>query len=271
MMKKLLVLFAFTLSATLFAQDVERTKIAGKITAQENDDLEGITIYNQSSQKGTITDATGTFEIEVAENDRLYVTALQYQSFTILVDAGVVDKKRINIYLNPSVNQLEEVIVRPYDLSGNVRADVQKIPTYSIGQNWDLSYENLEYGYQFEPDAQTKIAGNAAEEALHGNSIQNGANILGILGGVAGLLFPNREVSETQARESSTAISTNLQQRFSRAFVAANFQIPEEKAVDFLYFAQENGLNQDLLRSNNEMQLMEFLREKSIEYKTRGE
>ena len=51
----------------------------------------------------------------------------------------------------------------------------------------------------------------------------------------------------------------------------ANFDIPENKAVDFLFYAQENGLDQNLLKPENEMQLMEFLFKKSKEYKARGE
>jgi hypothetical protein len=66
-------------------------------------------------------------------------------------------------------------------------------------------------------------------------------------------------------------VSNNIQQRFSKDFIAANFDIPEDKAVDFLFYAQENGLDQDLLKPQNEMQLMEFLFKKSKEYKERSE
>ncbi len=101
----------------------------------------------------------------------------------------------MNIVMNPSINQLDEVVVRPYDLSGNINVDVKKIHTYTVNKDWDFTYENLEYGYHFEPDDKTKIAGNAAEEALHGNTLTNGANILGILSGAVGLLFPKKKKS----------------------------------------------------------------------------
>ena len=66
-------------------------------------------------------------------------------------------------------------------------------------------------------------------------------------------------------------ISNNIQQRFSKEFIEDNFNIPQEKAVDFLFYAQENGLDKDLLKPENEMQLMDFLLDKSKEYKKRGE
>lgn len=272
MTKKLLLLLFIVTSSVLFAQDIERTKISGKIHVPQGEDAEGISVYNISLQKGTVTNPDGTFEIEIAENDRLQITALQYQSFTIIVDRGIVERKLMNIFLNPSVNQLEEVVVRPYDLSGNINADVNKIPTYDVTKDWDLSYKNLEYGYIFEPDDKTAISGNAAEEALHDNTLKNGANVLALLGGVAQLLFPEGEkISPVEKQEDMSTISNNIQQRFSKDFIAANFDIPEDKAVDFLFFAQENGLDKSLLKPENEMQLMEFLFKKSREYKQRGE
>jgi len=272
MTKKLLLLLFIVTSPALFAQDIDRTKVSGKIHVPQGEDAEGISVYNISSQKGTITDADGTFEISIAENDRLQITALQYQSFTVVVDKGIVDRKVMNIFLNPAINQLEEVVVRPYDLSGNINVDVKKIPTHNVTKDWDLSYYNLEYGYQFEQDDKTAIKGNAAEEALHSTSLEDGANVLAILGGVAQLLFPNgKKISIVEEQENQSLLSNNIQQRFSKDFIAANFGIPEDKAVDFLFFAQENGLDQDLLKPQNEMQLMEFLFQKSKEYKERGE
>lgn len=272
MTKKLLLLFLIIVSPAVFAQETERTKVSGKIYVPTDGDPEGISVYNVSSQKGTITNADGTFEIEIAENDRLQISALQYQSFTVVIDKGIVEQKHMNIFMNPNINQLEEVVVRPYDLSGNIRVDVKEIPTYSITKDWDLSYANLEYGYVFEPDAQTKISGNAAEEALNSNALKNGANILALLGGVAQLLFPEgKEISIVAKKENLASVGNNLQQRFSKDFVVSTFGIPKEQAVDFLFFAQENGLEKHLLKPENEMELIEFLLKKSNEYKQRGQ
>lgn len=272
MVKKLLFLLLLISSSVLLAQDIERTKVSGKLHVPQGDDAEGINVYNVSSQKGTITKPDGTFEIEVAENDRVEITALQYQSFTVVIDKGIVEERKMNIFMNPAINQLDEVVVRPYDLSGNINVDVKKIPTYTVTQDLGLSKYNLQYGRDLAPDKQSKISGNAAEEALHGNTLKDGVNILGILGGVAQLLFPKGEkITLVERQENERVMDNNIQQRFSREFIASNFGIPEEKAVDFLYFAQENGMVQRLLQSENEMELMEFLLAKSEEYKKRGE
>lgn len=266
-----LLFFVFLLTTpVIFAQEIERVQVSGKIHVPKDEDPEGISIYNISSQKGVISEADGSFKIEVAQNDRLQIFALQYQSFTVVVDGGIVEKKKMNIYVNPAITQLDEVVVRPYDLSGNIRADIEKIPTYTMAKDWDLSYRAMEFEYGFERDELSGIQGNAAEEALNSHFLQNGLNIINIMGGVGQLLFPKGEKLDIATKESNKAmVSNNMQQRFSRDFIRDNFDIPSEKAFDFLFYAQENGLENRLLKPENEIQLMDFLHKKSEEYKKR--
>ncbi len=272
MVKNLLFLILISLVSTVSAQEIERTMVKGKISVPQGEDAEGISVYNISSQKGTITDADGSFKIAVAENDRLQIYALQYQSFTVVVDKGIVENKRMNIMLNPAITQLDEVIVRPYDLTGNIQVDVKKIPTYYSSIDWDLSYKALEFEYGFERDEQSAIQGNAAEEALNLHTLKNGLDVLAVLGGVSQLLFPRgKKLTERKKTEKEQLLSNNMQQRFSRVFVEDNFGIPENKAVDFLFYAQENGMDARLLKPENELELMRFLHEKSEEYKKLGE
>lgn len=272
MVKKLFFLLFTVISPILFAQDIVRVKVEGKIHVPQDEDSEGISIYNVSSQKGTVTDADGAFEIEVAENDRLQIFALQYKTFTVVMDKGVVDRKKLNIFVNPAITQLDEVVIRPYDLSGNVRADIEKIQTYYISKDWDLSYKSLEFGYNFERDQSSAIEGNAAEEALNSHHLRNGLDFIAIMGGVGNLLFPNnKKLNSVEQVKTKETLSNNMQQRFSREFIHDNFDIPREKTYDFLFYAQENGLDERLLKPENEMQLMEFLHEKSKKYKERSE
>lgn len=272
MIKKLAFLLFVVISTSLFAQDIDRVIVEGKIHVPNDEDAEGISIYNVSAQQGTVTDADGAFKIAIAENDRLQIFALQYKSFTVVMDKGVVEQKKLNIFLNPTITQLDEVVIRPYDLSGNVQADIEKIPTYSIGNDWDLSYKSLEFGYNFTRDQYSAIEGNVAEEALNSNNLTDGLNFVSLAGGVSNLLFPRgKKLNSVEKLRVKESLSNNMQQRFNREFIHDNFDIPREKTSDFLFFAQENGLEERLLKPENEMQLMEFLHKKSKEYKKRSE
>ena len=254
----------------MMGQEIDRIVIKGQVTAPVGEDVEGISIYNVSAQDGTVTQIDGTFEIAVAENDRVLVTALQFQKFTVIVDAGVVDNKRMAIYLNPSVNTLEEVIVRPYDLTGTITADVARIKVVDFDSKMDLSYQALEYDNDFRDDAQSSIRGNAAEEAIGGKYIQYGFNPLGFLG----LLFPNKDKEKGRINKndirSREALINGLRQRYNVYFFETEFGIDALKVDDFLYFVDEQGITARLLKSENEIELLSFLKKQSEVYKTRA-
>jgi len=267
MAKKLLIVFLM-LPIILLAQKIDRTTINGKITAPEGEDVEGVSIYNVSSQKGVVTDKEGVFEIAVAENDRVQVTAIQYQPFTVIVDKGVVDSQRMRIYLNPAVNQLEEVIVRPYDLTGNIIVDVGKIKTVDFGSKFTTDYKTVEFEYGFKDDSQSSIRGNKAREAYYNGQTQNGADIVGGIGLLAELIFgkPNKN-KNIRAPEEKLAVATNLRQRFSNEYINRTFQIPEKKAGEFIYYIEDEGVAQELLKEENEIALLELLYKRAAEFK----
>lgn len=268
MVKKLLAVFFLILPFSLLSQEIERVKITGKVTAPLGEDIEGVSICNVSSQQGTITSFTGTFELSVAENDRIAVSALQFSTFTVIVDKGVLDNQKMGIYLNPVVNQLEEVIVRPYDLLGNVIADVGRIKTANVVPQWDLSYSSLEFGYEFSDDQYSSIEGNKAEEAFFNGQQQASLNFIGL----ASLLFPKKKKNTfKEINTERDLIAKSLRQRFSNSYILDVFNIPEENANDFIYFAEENGLQIELLLAKNEILLLDFMYQMSRDYKNKGE
>ena len=247
---------------TAISQEVDRIKISGKITASKGEDVEGINIYNKSSQKGTITSNTGEFEIMVAENDRVFISAMQFQRFTVIIDEGIIKHKKMFIYLNPVVNQLDEVIIRPFDLSGNIVADVRRVNLTGINHGWDLSYENLEFGYEFAADAQTSVKGNKAEEAYFNGPVQGGGDILGL----ASMFFKKDKKTERQVISEKELVTDAVQKRFGNTYISKTFNIPEDKVNEFIYFVEENGLDKKLLKAKNELLLIEHLHEQSTVY-----
>ena len=264
MRTQLLLTLLLLLPFCLLSQDIERIIIAGKVTAPMGEDIEGITIYNVSSQKGTVTSPDGLFELKVAENDRISVTALQFSTFIVIVDEGVIESKKMGIYLNPVVNQLEEVIVRPYDLLGNVTADVNKIKTANVVPQWDLSYESLEFDYEFSADQYTSVKGNKAEEAFFNGQQPATLNFIGL----AGLLFPKKKKRTfKELNEDKNYIARSLRQRFSNGYLSSIFGIQEEQANEFIYYVEENGMLSSWLKEENEIRLLDFMYQKSEAYK----
>lgn len=266
MIRKILFIIILCIAANGFSQEVNRVLISGRVHVPHGEDAEGISVYNISSQKGVITGKDGEFKIKVAPHDRLQIFSLQYQSLNIIVDESIVADKQMNIYLNPSVTQLDEVVVKRYDLTGIIETDIKGIHTYYKNTDWDMSYAAMEYDYGFIIDEQTAIRGNAAEEALGYNSIHYGINFVPLINGMFKLIAPKKNDKKSEiSRESK--ISSNLQQQFSREYIEANFGISKEDAYDFLFYAQESGLQEKLLHTKSELELIEYLHAYSVEFK----
>ncbi|PKA82294.1 hypothetical protein ATE92_0422 [Ulvibacter sp. MAR_2010_11] len=263
MYKLLLLVVLILLPISVFSQEIERVKIQGLITAPQGEDVEGVSVYNISAQTGTITNAEGAFEIEVAENDRIQITALQFQSFTVIIDRGVVAVKRATIYLNPAVNQLKEITVRPYDLSGNIVADVNRIDTYDYRKQWDLSYETMEFRYEFSDDALTSIKGNKAEEAFYNGQKQASLDFVGL----TSLLFSGKRKNKSQEAVQRKALLRATRERFSNDYITKTFEIPEDKVNDFFYFIEDKAIETRLLKTENELLMIDFLAQQSVIYK----
>lgn len=266
MIRKILFIIILCIAANGFSQEVNRVLISGRVHVPHGEDAEGISVYNISSQKGTITGKDGAFEIKVAPRDRVQIFSIQYQALNFIVDESVVEEKHMNIYLNSSITQLDEVLVRRYDLSSNLQADIQEIHTYYKDTDWDLSYEALEYDYGFIIDEQSAIRGNVAEEALGHSRVHHGLDFIAILGGVYNLIAPkNKNRTSTLVREQQ--FNSNLQNRFSRDYLVSNFGIPPENAYEFLLYVQEAGHRDELLHSTSELELIQYLEAYSVEFK----
>ena len=269
MAKKLLLFFIFIISFSGLSQEIDRITISGKITASKGEDVEGINIYNKSSQKGTVTNVSGEFIIKVAENDRVFISAMQFQNFTIIIDQGIIDEKKIHIMLNPVINQLDEVLIRPYDLSGNIIADVKRINVTGVDKQYDTSYETTEFGYEFSADAQTSIKKNKAEEAYHNGQEQYGGDLIGLGALLASAFLPknkNKKPTKKEQISEEDMVTNAVQKRFGINYISNTFNIPEDKVNEFIYFVEENGIDKKLLLPENELLLIEYLDEQSKAY-----
>lgn len=272
-MQKLLLVFLFVIPFITFSQEIDRVLVQGKITAPLGEDLEGISVYNKSSQKGTITDAKGVFQIKVGLNDRVLFSALQFQKFTVIVDEEILEIQQMKIYVNPAVMQLDEVIVKPHDLTGNIYIDVSRIKTTDLALDLNLSWESMEFDYEFSADQSSAVENSALREVQPA-----GLNILFPFALLADLLFKSdaksgrknimTSLEEMKLKDGSTIA---IKQRFPESYFTETLKIKKTDIDSFLYFVNENGFTTELLRENNELKLMDFLEKQQNIYLSQSE
>ncbi|HET8839318.1 MAG TPA: carboxypeptidase-like regulatory domain-containing protein [Flavobacteriaceae bacterium] len=256
-MKKFLFLICLLLAIPLFAQ-VDRTEIEGNIRVPEGMEAGGITVYNLNSNRGAVTDDDGNFEIAVKLDDSLAISALQYQKFIVIIDKGVLDSESLNITVREAVTELDEVIVRPYDLSGNVSVDVQKVEIFENPLE-KTSEEITDEPYN--PPADQRPVKNIAMDDPY---LKHGLNFVNIFKAIFN--SDNNNVSSNAPRKD---IETKVRELYEDEFFQEYIGIEKENINEFIFFAKKNGLDDEMMQSGHELDLIEFLIEQGNLFKLR--
>lgn len=106
---KNLFLVAFLITLNLSAQD--RTVVLfGKITS-DSLSVENVHIINKSSNRGTISNKNGTFNLTVKENDTIHFSDIQFKTKTVIITKQDLQTESIKVNLFHKTNELEEVVI----------------------------------------------------------------------------------------------------------------------------------------------------------------
>ena len=242
----------------MFSQNVDRVEIYGKIIV-DSVDVEGVTIYNTSSNKGTITDIEGEFSIYVALNDRVEVSALQFEKFVIVINEDIIASKILTIFLVERINKLDEIVILPYGLSGNLTVDMESIKTFN--PDLDALYfgiHNMDE-YEFSEDYKSAATNLAMEEGRY----YNGADFVEIIGFLLKPLFNSKSKRPLKASPSYESFTT----KYSLAYLTNNLDIPENNVDEFVFFVEDSGFDKNLMIDGNELEFLEFLIDQSRLFK----
>ncbi|GAB2767976.1 carboxypeptidase-like regulatory domain-containing protein [Actinomadura fibrosa] len=231
----------------------------GEITVPLGEDPEGVGIVNRTALQATVSDQAGLFQIPVKVGDTLEFSSLQFQDFTIVIDKGVVQNKKLHVFVSKAVTVLPEVVVKPYDLSGNVRVDVEIIPVAKTDLPNKSAAEIDPYEWKFPPDSIVSPRNAAMKEAV----IFSGGNFANIFRDI----YTSRDEITNLGREED--IDEQILLLYDDDFFKQNLDIEKENIYEFIYFAEDHGLTSAMLKPENEMQLIEFLVAQSQKYKQR--
>lgn len=242
----------------MLAQDVGRVLVKGNIVVVNAENAEGVTVFNQSTNKGTVTDEKGYFELEMGLFDELEFHALQFETINVKIDEDVMKSKQLTVFLVEHINRLNEVVIFPYGLTGDLHEDLGKIKTFSP----DLESINLAFGditaYEFSADYHTQVDNTILREGEY----YNGADLVKITNWLIKPLFGNKE-SKQEAAIRKTNENLGIRGVYSQTFIADNFDIPGDRVDDFIDYVDNKGVNPELYKSGNELELLEYLSQES--------
>jgi hypothetical protein len=262
-MKKLLLLFLLSISISVCAQTFKRVEIQGKIIV-EGDDVEGITVFNTSSNKGVITNKNGEFAIEVAVNDFIEFRALQYQNFDMQINEAIIKSKRLRVFLIEEINKLDEILVLTKGLSGELETDIATVKTFN--PKLDALYFGVKKSdeYEFVDDPRSGIK----NDAMHSQSttMVNGLNIVNVVDQLLLPLFRSKVKDKKSSGVPDVPVSS-VKYYFGSEFIIDNFKIPAHRVEEFIqYVENDKDFDVNLLNYGKELEFLEVLYQKSQEF-----
>ena len=138
-MNKIHLLFLIVLilsSSRIFSQNL----VATVENSSDNKPISSVHVINLTQVVGVITDKQGKFEIPAKLNDTLYLSYLGFKSIKVRVTNDLLKFENSKIQLTELAYALEEVIVKPYELTGYLEIDAKNVP---VSQSFRYSIPGL--------------------------------------------------------------------------------------------------------------------------------
>ncbi|MEZ4971265.1 MAG: carboxypeptidase-like regulatory domain-containing protein [Flavobacteriaceae bacterium] len=229
-------------------EEVKQLK-AVVLNAQTDRPMESVHVVNLNEVVGTITNEKGEFNIPAKVNDTLYITFLGFKSQKVRVTNDMFRFKETKISLTELAYALEEVIVRPYSLTGYLEIDVKNLP---LNNAFQYSISGLSVGYEAgskNPSAVTKVLG----------AILNPADLLRNLFGKK----PNQMRKLRQIKEDDQ-IRDLLASKFDRETLTELLQLEKIDIEDIL---NNCNYSKSFITTANDLQILDAISSCYEEYK----
>ena len=271
----LFFLTAVLASFSGFSQD-NSTLINGKVSSTKND-VSNVLIVNLNSRKSTITDSLGLFSIEVKLKDSVRITAVQYLPKEIVISESHINSSLITIQLVDNIIDLNEVTVTPYNLTGDIDRDIDRLhiePTvtsYSLGlQNADVTKMTQSERLLQEADRGKYVRLVTTDEygkvfeLLGYATLSVSINTHKIMNKVSGR---TKSLEEMVERDENMNLEKEIIYKFSKRTIAENFDIPESNVNGFLTYCLSQPDFNALSDSKNMAEIWTYLEAKSADFK----
>ena len=251
-MKYFVVFFLLLLSlATANAQEVVHSQ---KVTGYLYNDntktaLANVNVININKVRGARTNAEGYFEIDVQPSDTLHLSLLGFQSLRVKVTNDWIKNKVAKIFLTEKAIALEEVVIRPFNLTGYLEVDSKTIPTK---ENYRYSISGLTSGYeagQYSAGAFGKVLG----------SIFNPADMLYNFFGKN-----PKELKKLKEMKKDDTVRNLLESKFDRETLGVLLGIDVKDIPEIL---QRCNYSESFIKTANDLQIMDAISGCYEEYK----
>lgn len=236
--------FKFLLGFTFFTCSyMSAQEVVGVVeNASDQKPISAVHVINLNKVSMSITNEKGVFIIPAEVNDTLFFSYLGYKSIKVRVTNDLIKYPNSTFQLTELALALEEVIVRPYQLTGYLDIDAKNVP---INRNQRYNIPGLpSRGYE---------AGNRSPRAISNvvGAIFNPFDFLHNLFGKK----PNQLRKLKQMRENSE-IRDLLSVKYDRETLQELLQLDK---VDLDEILRNCNFSDGFIQSANDLQILEAI------------
>lgn len=256
----LLPLFITFTSCTLFGQQ-KAESIHGRVN-NLNNDVSNVLIINLNSRRSTISDSLGLFTIEAELRDSIRFTAVQYLPTEIIVTDTIFNQKWFEVNLVDNVIDLSEVIVTPYNLTGKLNLDIDRLGIEPAVTSSSLELPNAGLEVMTQSERLLLEADRGKYVQYYGIAIViNTHKIMNRLSG------RTKTFEGMVARDENMELEKEIISKFSKETISEDFGIPKSNIDGFLTYCLSQSDFSDVSKAGNMVEIWEYLRTRSIEFK----
>ena len=247
-----LIFIIFFGNYQLFSQDRQQYKLLRGEIVSDSLNISGIHVINKSSGAKSITDSNGLFSVGVKINDTIVISSVQTKPKIIIVNSKIFIQDLIKIYPEPFVNQLDNVVVRPHNLTGNLFNDMKD--------------SGIKKSINFDDVGVPGFKGERAERIVYKNDTQVLLNVLllpimpiNIEGVYKQLSGYYDDLKKTRVLDKQFNVVFQAIQFYGVAFFMKNYNLNEDEVYEFVLGAFENSeIENDFLASNHNLVIESF-------------
>lgn len=250
---KLSLVGFFLMGIQLSAQTFDSKTLEGKVYSSDGD-VAATHVLNTTTKKASITDVDGLFSILIHLNDTLVFSAVQYKKKTLIVSASIMESKFISLELEAVNIALDEVVVTPYNLTGELDRDMKRL---------DVAPAVTAAGLGL-PNAYVKIPTQTERRLFEATSGGGFIPLNPIINGITGR---TKQLKELVAVEKKYARTERVKQFYPDSLWIKELGIPENRVDDFLYFCEVDPNFTTVVDTADKLKIWNYLNRKSVVYR----
>jgi len=225
--------------------------------------VENLTVQNVTSNISAVTNVNGKFTLYARATDTLYFSGIAFRSAYLVLNETHFLQDMLTIKLNVNVTVLDEVIITPNALSGNLAGDSKKTKTMNIASAMSSVNESTKYN----------INRNTYENRVNGAlpTQAKGSQLSGFdFVRIYETFFKKRKKKvnsgEIYSLGESKPFPEAVSALYTYHFFTQTLKIPKDEIGLFINFCDTGAQSASLLDPKKEFELTDYLVVKSTEY-----